>query len=78
MRVQKLVDGGERNAAKLTDVGRDEFAREISVRLDYFEIVDPDSLDPVANVSGGALVAVAAFVGNTRLIDNILLEGKSS
>jgi len=44
------------------------------VRLDYFEIVDPDTLDPVEDVAQGTLVAVAAFVGTTRLIDNILLE----
>jgi pantothenate synthetase len=57
--------------------GRAEFAGESgvesSVRLDYFEIVDPDTLDPVADISGGALAAVAAYVGNTRLIDNVLL-----
>jgi pantoate--beta-alanine ligase len=73
MRVQGLVKAGERNAAKLLAAGREEFSRESSVGLDYFEIVDPVTLDPVADVSGGALVAVAAFVGNTRLIDNILL-----
>ena len=52
---------------------KEEFAGEKSVRLDYFEIVDPDSLDPLENAAPGALVAVAAFVGTTRLIDNILL-----
>jgi pantoate--beta-alanine ligase len=73
MRVQELAGAGERNAAKLLAEGREVVARESSVRLDYFEIVDPDTLDPVADISSGALVAVAAFVGNTRLIDNILL-----
>ena len=73
LRVQALVDAGERDASRLILAGREEFSRERSVRLDYFEIVDPDSLDPVADISGGALVAVAAYVGNTRLIDNILL-----
>ncbi|MGC1645397.1 MAG: pantoate--beta-alanine ligase [Candidatus Sulfotelmatobacter sp.] len=43
------------------------------MRLDYFEIVDPDTLDPAEDVSEGALAAVAAYVGSTRLIDNILL-----
>jgi pantoate--beta-alanine ligase len=57
--------------------GREQMAGESSVRLDYFEMVDPDTLDPVADISGGALVAVAAFVGNTRLIDNILLRKSS-
>jgi len=74
LRVQALADAGERNAAKLADGGRHEFAGERSVRLDYFEIVNPDTLDSVENISGGALVAVAAFVGNTRLIDNILIR----
>jgi len=46
---------------------------EPSVRLDYFEIVDANTLDSVDDISGGALVAVAAFVGSTRLIDNVLL-----
>jgi pantoate--beta-alanine ligase len=72
-RVQKSWEGGERSAEKLVAAGREEVAGEKSVRLDYFEIVDADSLDPVKNLAGGALVAVAAFVGPTRLIDNILL-----
>jgi len=74
MRVQQLADGGERDAARLVTAGREELAKETSVRLDYLEIVNPDTLDPVANVSRATLVAVAAYVGNTRLIDNILLK----
>jgi pantoate--beta-alanine ligase len=73
MRVKKLAEAGERDSTTLLAVGREVFAQQNSVRLDYFEIVDPATLDPVRDVSGGALVAVAAFVGNTRLIDNILL-----
>ena len=73
-RVQKLVDGGERNATKLAAAGRKEMASESSVQLDYLEIVDPETLDPVDDISGGALVAVAAFVGSTRLIDNIVVK----
>jgi len=73
MRVKQLVDAGEGSAATLAAAGRQEFAAEAGVRLDYFEIVDPETLDPVDDVSQGALVAVAAFVGATRLIDNILL-----
>jgi len=78
MRVQKFWEGGERDAAKLAVAGREEIAGEKSVRLDYFEIVDPDSLDPVRSLSNGALVAVAAFVGTTRLLDNILLPTLSA
>jgi pantoate--beta-alanine ligase len=75
MGVKKAWEDGECDAAKLLATGREEFAREKSVRLDYLEIVDPDSLDPVESVAGRALVAVAAFVGPTRIIDNILLPG---
>lgn len=78
VRVQDLVAAGERDAGKLLTAGREELAREKSVRLDYFEIVDPDTLDPRPDISGGALAAVAAFVGSTRLIDNILLEAKQT
>ena len=73
MRVKKLVGAGERDATKLTAAGREEIASESAVKLDYFEIVDWDTLDPVGDVSRGALVAVAAYVGSTRLIDNLLL-----
>jgi pantoate--beta-alanine ligase len=44
------------------------------VRLDYFEIVDADTLESTADVADGALVAVAALVGATRLIDNVVLS----
>jgi len=81
-RVQELANAGERSASVLVAAGRQVFAEEDgeenSVRLDYFEIVNPDTLDPVENVGAGALVAVAAYVGSTRLIDNILLKQKSS
>jgi len=72
-RIQQLIDAGQRDASRLAAAGREEFAREISVRLDYCEIVDPENLDPVKDVSGGALVAVAAYVGATRLIDNLVI-----
>jgi len=49
-------------------------AQEPGVKLDYLEIVDPASLEPVDTVHQTALVAVAAIVGSTRLIDNVLLD----
>ena len=72
-RVRALVNGGERDAAALKAAGHEEIARESGVRLDYFEIVNADSLDPVENVAAGGLVAVAAYLGNTRLIDNLVI-----
>jgi pantoate--beta-alanine ligase len=77
LRLKQSWEAGERGTAKLLAAARQEFAGEESVRLDYFEIVDPDSLDRLESAAQGALVAVAAFVGTTRLIDNIVLFNPS-
>jgi pantoate--beta-alanine ligase len=74
MRVQELVERGETSAHILASEGRNEFAGEPYVRLDYFEIVNPDTLDPIEDINKGALIAVAAYVGSTRLIDNLLIQ----
>jgi pantoate--beta-alanine ligase len=72
-RVRQTFDQGERGAAKLIDAGRRVIAEEPSVRLDYLEVVDPETLEELDVISAKSLVALAAFVGTTRLIDNLLL-----
>jgi pantoate--beta-alanine ligase len=72
-RVQELFDQGERNTARLTDAGKRTFSEEKLARLDYLEIVDPDSLDSLTVIGRTALAAVAGFIGTTRLIDNVVL-----
>jgi pantoate--beta-alanine ligase len=74
MRGETLADTGEHSAAILIEAGKQVIAEEPGARLDYFEVVNPETLDPVADISHGALVAVAAFIGNTRLIDNVVLR----
>jgi pantoate--beta-alanine ligase len=71
--VEEAFNNGERKVATLVETGKRVLADDPSVRLDYFEIVDPEMLDPITDITRKALVAVAAFVGNTRLIDNIVL-----
>jgi pantoate--beta-alanine ligase len=71
---QRKFQAGERIAAKLISTGKEVFVGEPQVVLDYFEIVNPDTLDPVEQISQETLVAVAAYVGSTRLIDNIVLK----
>ena len=73
-RAQKLFNEGERNAAKLAAEAKKAFVWQPAVKLDYLDIVDPDGLEPLETLNQKSLAAVAAFVGNTRLIDNILLE----
>jgi len=73
-KARQQFQSGERSSAKLISAAKDVLASEPQVRLDYFEIVGPDTLDPVEQISQKTLVAVAAYVGNTRLIDNLVLE----
>jgi pantoate--beta-alanine ligase len=75
LEIQSLFAAGERDPAKLIHAGKKIFAAEPQVRLDYLEIVDPETLEFVSRIRETALVAVAAFVGTTRLIDNTLIEG---
>ena len=72
--VQERFQQGERCAEKLIAAGREVFTAEPNVRVDYFLVVDPESLEPIADITGQALVAVAAYVGATRLIDNIVVK----
>ena len=71
--IRELFQRGERNGTALIAAGKHVLGEDPSVRLDYFEIVNPETLDPVAEIRQNSLVAVAAYVGTTRLIDNILL-----
>jgi pantoate--beta-alanine ligase len=72
-RAEGIFQAGEQDSAKLIAAAKQEFASEPSVRLDYFEIVNPDSLEPESRISHPCLHAVAAYLGKTRLIDNIVL-----
>jgi len=72
--IARRFEKGERNSAALIEAGKRAFVREPSVQLDYLEIVDPETLEAVPELNHSALVAVAAFVGKTRLIDNVVLS----
>jgi pantoate--beta-alanine ligase len=61
---------GERSAARLQALVEEIVASEPGLRLQYVAVVDPASFEPVDTVEGGATVALAAFAGTTRLIDN--------
>jgi len=65
------IDRGERRAAALWEAALGTFAQYREARLEYFEITDPDTLQPVERVEGPVLVASAMWLGSTRLIDNM-------
>jgi len=72
-KVEEAVAMGEKSSSKLIETARVVFAEEPDVRIDYIAVVNPDTLENVPDIKDGALVAVAAFVGTTRLIDNTVI-----
>ena len=72
--VADAVISGERDAQALHEVLERVLETEPAVRIDYAEIVDASTLEPVDRIERDTLVALAAFVGTTRLIDNITIS----
>ena len=68
---ERLIREGERDAARLAGRIEDIIAGEPLVRLDYAEIVEAESLEPVVEVRGDTLILLAVYIGRTRLIDNL-------
>jgi pantoate--beta-alanine ligase len=64
---------GERDAARIARVARDVLQRELLLTVDYVEVVDADTLEPVILLRGACLILLAALAGSTRLIDNALI-----
>ena len=69
---KEAVRGGERNAEEVLRIAREEFRKYSGARVEYFEIVDPDDMQPVKTIQGPVRAATAVWVGGTRLIDNML------
>ena len=71
---ERLFEGGERRAAALVEAVRKTIAQAPDAKVDYIEAVDAETLERVEMIRGRTLLAVAVFVGKTRLIDNAVLE----
>jgi pantoate--beta-alanine ligase len=69
----RMFEKGERAAGAIRERISKAIAAEPLARIDYVEIVDPSSLEGVERIDGEALVALAVYVGKTRLIDNTIL-----
>ena len=73
-RAEAEFQSGQRIAAKLISAALEVLASEPQVAVDYLEVVNPDTLETVERITQTALLAMAARVGTTRLIDNVLLN----
>lgn len=72
---QKLVAEGEESAAAVTGAMSELISAEPLAKIDYVSMVSWDSIEPVETIEGPVLVAMAVYIGKTRLIDNFIYEG---
>ncbi|MDR2353055.1 MAG: pantoate--beta-alanine ligase [Deltaproteobacteria bacterium] len=72
---QQLLESGEKNSTIIRQNMKNLLDFEPRCHLDYLEIVDTQTLTQIAEVKGEILVALAAFFGKTRLIDNFIFVG---
>jgi pantoate--beta-alanine ligase len=68
------IEGGERDAGVVARAVREQLASAPGAVVDYVAVVDADSLQPLAELRGTVLIALAVRFGGTRLIDNVLIE----
>ena len=71
---QRMVQEGVRDSGKLVQAMKEAIAQEPLARIDYVEAVSMDTIQPVETIQGKVLVAMAVFIGKTRLIDNFIVE----
>ena len=69
---QRLMEAGERSTATVLDAMKQLIEAEPLARIDYVEMVSWDGIKPVETVDGPVLVAMAVYIGKTRLIDNFI------
>ena len=74
IRISRAYAAGERSGDRLTATGRESLEAHPEVRVDYFAVVDPVDMRPVDRASTDSVAIVAARVGPTRLIDNMILN----
>lgn len=72
---QELIQNGERNADVIVEKMKQLIEEEPLAKIDYVQAVDAASIQPVAEIKGSILVAMAVYIGKTRLIDNFIYEG---
>lgn len=71
---KKAVDEGERDASKVVSIITESLQTEPLARIDYVEVVDFENIQRIETISGETLVAIAVYIGKTRLIDNFIVN----
>ena len=71
---RKLIENGETDAKAVIKAITDSINTELLAKIDYVDVVDFDTITPVDRIGKSVLVAIAVYIGKTRLIDNFIIE----
>lgn len=71
---ENLVKEGERQVHRIISAMIEKISTQPQIRIDYIAIVDPETLEPLQQITSEALIAIAAYVGKARLIDNTIVR----
>lgn len=69
----KAIEAGEKEAAKVREIITDKLNTCPLAKIDYVEVVSFDNIQPIEEIEGSVLIAIAVYIGNTRLIDNRII-----
>lgn len=73
----KAIDAGEKDAAKVKEIIVNKLNTCPLAKIDYVEVVSFDTIQPIEKIEGAVLIAIAVYIGTTRLIDNRIIEQMS-
>lgn len=71
---KKMIENGENDIEKIKRHIKEMIEKEKSAKIDYIEILNSKNLEKIKKIKGNVIVALAVFIGKTRLIDNMLIE----
>jgi len=72
---EDIIKKGEKNVKVIKNAMKEVLSKYDKVKIDYVEVVNEETLEPVEYIEGKVIVAVACWVGKARLIDNIIIQG---
>ncbi len=70
---REAIENGEDNPQRVINIIKENLSTEPLARIDYVEIVDFENIQRVEKIEGETLVAIAVYIGKTRLIDNFII-----
>jgi len=71
---RKALINGEKDPTVIKEIIAEKIATEPLAKVDYIEVVDAGLLKPISRIDGPVVVAIAVFIGSTRLIDHLAVE----